>query len=61
MIVCEKLNGATIVINADLIECVEETPDVMITLQNGKKILVKTTIHEIIEKVLAYRHEVYKA
>lgn len=61
MIVCEKLNGSKIVINAELIELIEETPDVLITLQNGKKIMVKDTIHSIIEKVVAYKREVYSA
>ncbi len=61
MIVCEKLNGSKIVINADLIEMIEETPDVIITLQNGKKIMVKNSIHDIIEKAIAYKREVYSS
>lgn len=61
MIVCEKLNGSKIVINAELIELIEETPDILITLQNGKKLMVKDTIQSIIEKVIAYKREVYSA
>ena len=55
MIEVTRLHNQKIVINADLIEFVEETPDTMISTTTGKKILVKETIPEVIEKVAAYR------
>ncbi len=55
MIELTKLHNEKIVVNADLIEFVEETPDTMICTTTGKKIMVKETVAEVIEKVIAYR------
>lgn len=55
MIELEKLNSETIILNADLIEMIEVTPDTMITLTTGKKIMVKNTVDEIVRKVIKYR------
>ena len=41
MIDVTRLDGKSITINSDLIETVEETPDTIITLTTGKKIIVK--------------------
>ena len=41
MIEVTKINGSKLLINTNLIESVEETPDTMITLTSGKKIIVK--------------------
>lgn len=56
MIKVTRLNGKEFVINSDLIEFVEETPDTVITLTNGVKVVVKESIDEIIDKV-----EIFKA
>lgn len=48
MIKLTKLNGKPFALNAWLIEQVEETPDTMITLNNGKKIIVKESMQEVI-------------
>ena len=42
MIEVTKLNGVKILVNPHLLEIVEETPDTVITLTTGKKILVKS-------------------
>jgi flagellar protein FlbD len=57
MIEVTRLHNQKIVINADLIEFVEETPDTMITTTSGKKILVKESVEEVIKKVVAYRRQ----
>jgi flagellar protein FlbD len=44
------------VINADLIEFVETTPETIICLTTGKKIMVRESIDEIIERVAAFKH-----
>jgi len=44
-----------IVINADLIEIVERTPDTLISTTTGKKLMVKESVEEVIEKVVAFR------
>ncbi len=41
MIEVTKLNGSTVLVNSDLIESVAETPDTVISLVTGKKIIVK--------------------
>lgn len=48
MIKLTKLNGKKFAVNAWLIEQVEETPDTMITLNNGKKMIVKERMQEVI-------------
>ncbi len=55
MINVTKLNGSEIVVNADLIEFVECTPDTLITLTTGRKIMVLESMDEIIQRSLAFR------
>jgi flagellar protein FlbD len=47
MIEVTKINGVKILINTSLIETVEETPDTVIALTDGKKIIVKESRHEV--------------
>jgi len=58
MIELIKTDGSKIVINADLIQEIKETPDTVITLTNGKKLLVKDSTDEIVEKVIEYRQKI---
>ena len=55
MITITRLGGQEMLVNADLIEFVEATPDTIITLTTGKKILVRETPQEITARVLHYR------
>lgn len=55
MIKVTRLNGTAIVINADLIEFVEEIPDTIVSLTTGKKIMVKEDSEEIIDRVTRYK------
>jgi flagellar protein FlbD len=50
-----RLNGSEIVVNADLVETVESTPDTVLTLVDGKKYVVHETAEEIVDRVRAYR------
>ncbi|HHW67360.1 MAG TPA: flagellar FlbD family protein [Epulopiscium sp.] len=59
MIKVTRLNDTQIVINAELIEFVEETPDTVITMTTGRKIVVKETIDEIIDTVIQYKQKIY--
>lgn len=58
MIYVTKLNNDEIVINADLIEVIEETPNTIITLTTGKKIIIKDSIKDIIDKVITYKRKI---
>ncbi len=60
MIELSRLNGKSFVLNSDLIETVESTPDSVISTINGKKYIVKESIEEIVEKVLEYKRKIYK-
>ena len=55
MIELTRLNGRAMVVNSDLIKTVEASPDTMLTLINGEKLIVREEIGDVVEKVLAYR------
>jgi flagellar protein FlbD len=55
MIQLTRLNGIPIVLNSDLIKTAESSPDTMLTLINGEKIIVREPCEEVMERVLAYR------
>lgn len=57
MIDVTKLNGKGLTLNADLIETVEETPDTVITLTTGKKIIVKESRQMVKNLVILYKRE----
>jgi len=59
MIILTKINKAPIAVNADLIECIEETPDTVITMTNNDKVVVQEGLKEIIEKVVHYRRMIH--
>ena len=59
MIELTKMNDIKFTLNADIIEFVEETPDTVISLTTGKKILVKESRQEITNLVISYRKEIY--
>lgn len=59
MIRVTRLNGSTFYLNEEHIEFMEETPDTVITLNNEKKLVVKETIEEIIEKITAFRRRIF--
>jgi flagellar protein FlbD len=55
MIELTRLNGTPMVLNSDLIKTAEASPDTMLTLINGEKLIVRETCAEVTERVLAYR------
>lgn len=58
MIFITRLNGRLFVVNADLIETVEATPDTVVTLTSGSKYIVRETVDEIIRRVVAFRRRI---
>jgi flagellar protein FlbD len=58
MIKVTRLNGKEYFINFDLIEVIEETPDTVITLRDGKKYIVSETAEEIIYKIIEFKRKV---
>ncbi len=59
MIEVTKLNGVKVLLNPHLFEIVEETPDTVITLTTGKKIIVKESRQEIKNLVKSYRKDIF--
>jgi flagellar protein FlbD len=59
MIEVTKLNDKKILINSDLIESVEETPDTVIAFTTGKKIVVKESRQDIKNLVISYKKEIF--
>ncbi len=60
MIEVTKINGSKLLVNTNLIETVEETPDTVITLTDGKKIIIKESRHEVKNLVKLTRQEYFK-
>mgnify|MGYP006283434847 FL=1 len=54
MIKLTRLNEKKIVINAEMIKFIEETPDTMITLRDSDKVLVRESVDEVILKAIEY-------
>ncbi|AYO30472.1 MAG: flagellar protein FlbD [Thermoanaerobacteraceae bacterium] len=59
MIELTKLNGRSFILNAELIQTVEATPDTVITLTNDTKLVVKETKEEVAQKVIEYKRKIY--
>ena len=60
MIEVTKINGSKVLVNTSLIELVEETPDTVITLTTGIKVIAKENRREILNKVRETRQEYFK-
>lgn len=59
MIEVTKLNDTRVLINSDLIELVEETPDTVITFTTGRKIIVKESRQQLKSLVKSYKQEIF--
>ena len=55
MVKITRLNGTILVVNADMIEFLEATPDTIVTLNTGRKVVAKESIDELIDKVVEYK------
>ncbi len=54
MITVTRLNDQPLVLNAELIKTVESTPDTLITLINGDRMMVKESMAEVVRKAVEY-------
>jgi flagellar protein FlbD len=61
MIELTRLNGSTMVLNSDLIKTAEASPDTMLTLISGEKMIVREDCDEVVERVIAYRSRLLAA
>jgi flagellar protein FlbD len=53
-----RLNGEEVFINPHLIETIEATPDTVIALTTGKRMVVKETASEVVSRIVRYRQTI---
>lgn len=58
MITVTRLNGVQLIVNAELIEFVEATPDTILTLTTGNKLVVTESVDEILNLVVNYKRSI---
>lgn len=58
MVEVTRLNNKKIILNAELIESIESTPDTVLTLTTGKKFIVKEGCQEVKNLVLSYKRDI---
>ncbi len=59
MIALTRLNGHPVMVNSDLIESLEETPDTVVTLTSGNKLIVRDTMADVQRKIVAFKRAIY--
>lgn len=58
MILLTRLNGRRLLVNSDLIERVDETPDTVITLVDGTRYLVAEGLEDVVDRIRYHRAEI---
>ena len=59
VIALTRLNGQPVMVNSDLIEQIEETPDTVVTLTSGNRIIVRDRMTEIQAKIVEFKRRIY--
>ena len=55
MVEVTRLNGQIMVVNSDLIEIIEAKPDTIVSLTTGKKLLIRESVTELVQRLFDYR------
>ena len=58
MITLTRLSGSTFLLNADLIERVDSTPDTVVSLVDGTKYVVSEPLSVVLDEILDYRAQI---
>jgi flagellar protein FlbD len=58
MIQLTRLNSKALMVNSDLIKFVEQSPDTLVTLITGEKIVVREKASEVLSRVIDFRRSV---
>jgi len=58
MIQLTRLNNTCLIVNSDLIKFVEQSPDTVVTLLNGEKIIVRESAEQVVERVVRFRRSI---
>ncbi|MEL7608593.1 MAG: flagellar FlbD family protein [Bacillota bacterium] len=59
MITLSRLNKEVFLVNSDLIEFVEETPNTVISMMSGRKLVVAEPAAEVRRLILEYKRQLY--
>ena len=60
MIHLTRLNNKPLVVNSDLIKFVEQSPDTLVTLITGEKIVVLERAQEVLSRIIEFRRSVLR-
>ena len=58
MIQLTRLNNKPLAVNSDLIKFIEQSPDTLVTLITGEKIVVRESAEEVLARIVAFRRSV---
>lgn len=58
MIEVMRLDGKVYWVNPHMIESMETTPDLTLTMLSGKKIILKNSPEDLISKIITYRKKI---
>jgi flagellar protein FlbD len=58
MIRVTRLNSAPLILNSDLIEHIDETPDTVIALTTGQSLRVRETAEEVVSRIIDFRRNI---
>lgn len=58
MIPVTRLDGSEIVLNIDLVQWIEQTPDTVVSLTNGERVIVREKAGEIVQRAIAFRRAI---
>ncbi|MDQ2992632.1 MAG: flagellar FlbD family protein [Candidatus Eremiobacteraeota bacterium] len=59
MIALVRLNGQPLMVNCDLIESIEATPDTVVTLTSGNKLIVRDTLEQLQAKIVDFKRKIH--
>ena len=59
MIDLTAMNNKQFILNAETIEKVEQVPETLITLTNGKKYIVLENVEDVVDKVIKYKNKIF--
>lgn len=55
MIILTRLDGKSVAVNEDLMVFAEQTPDTVLTMSSGQRLMVKEPLKDVVERIAAFR------
>ena len=59
MICITRLNSSPLILNSDLIEHIEATPDTVITLTTGQSLRVRESADEVVGRIIEFKRAIF--